>query len=53
MYQRKKRILIIDILIGNLMKVKKSEKQIGLVTSNKTEAYKKQWCITDNLLPLT
>ena len=38
---REKGILNIDILIANLMKIKKREKQISLVNSNKTEAYKK------------
>ena len=38
---REKRILNIDILIANLIKVKKSEKQISIVTINKREAYKK------------
>ena len=37
---RQKRIVNIDILIANLIKVKKREKQISLVTSNKKEAYK-------------
>lgn len=35
-----KPILNIDILIANLMKVKKKEIQISLVTNNKTEEYK-------------
>ena len=38
---REKRILNIDILIANLIKVKKREKQISIVTFNKREAYKK------------
>ena len=38
---REKRILNIDILISNLIKVKKREKQISIVTINKREAYKK------------
>ena len=50
---REKRILNIDVLIANLTKVKKREKQISIATSNKREAYKKKSCITDNTLPLT
>ena len=50
---REKRILNIDILIANLIKVKKREKQIIIVTINKREAYKKEWSITDNILPVT
>ena len=50
---REKRILNIDILIANLIKVKKREKQISIVIINETEAYKKKWCITDSILPLT
>ena len=38
---REKRILNIDILIANLIKVKKREKQISIVTINNREAYKK------------
>ena len=38
---REKRILNIDILIANLIKVKKRVKQISIVTINKREAYKK------------
>ena len=38
---REKRILNIDILIANLIKVKKREKQISIVTINKREAHKK------------
>ena len=49
---REKRILNIDILIANLIKVNKKEKQKSLVTSKKGEAYKK-WCVTDNILPVT
>ena len=45
---REKRVLHIDILITNLIKVKRREKQISLVTNNKIEAYKK-WCVTDNI----
>ena len=50
---REKRILNIDILIANLIKVKKREKQISILTINKREAYKKENCITDNILPVT
>ena len=50
---REKRVLNIDILMANLIKVKKREKQISTVIINKTEAYKKKWCITDNISPLT
>ena len=39
---KEKRILNIDILIANLMKGNKWEKQISLVTSNKKEAFKKK-----------
>ena len=49
---REKRILNVDILIANLIKVKKKEKQKSLVTSKKGEAYKK-CCVTDNILPVT
>ena len=49
---RETRILNTDILIANLITVKKRERQINLVTSNKREAYKK-WCVTDNILPVT
>ena len=38
---REKRTLNIDILIANLIKVKKREKQISIGTINKREAYKK------------
>ena len=38
---REKRTLNIDILIANLIKVKKREKQVSIVTINKREAYKK------------
>ena len=38
---REKRILNIDILTANLIKVKKREKQISIVTIDKREAYKK------------
>ena len=39
---RETRILNIDILIANLIKVKKMEKQISIFTTNKREAYKKK-----------
>ena len=39
---REKRIVNIDILIANLIKLKKSEKQISIVTINKREAYKRE-----------
>ena len=38
---RKNRTLNIDILIANLIKVKKREKQISIGIINKREAYKK------------
>ena len=38
---REKRILNIDILTANLIKVKKREKQISIVIIDKREAYKK------------
>ena len=41
---REKRKLNIGILIVNLMKVKKREKQINIVT---------MWCLTDNISPVT
>ena len=50
---RKKRTLNIDILIANLRKVKKRETQLSIGIINKREAYKKKWCITDNILPVT
>ena len=50
---RQKRILNINILIANLIKVKKREKQISIVTINKREAHTKKWCITDKILPVT
>ena len=50
---REKRIVNIDILIANLIKLKKSEKQISIVTINKREAYKRESCITDKILPVT
>ena len=40
-----KRILNIDILIANSIKVKKREKQINIVTINKREAYKKSGAV--------
>ena len=50
---REKRTLNIDILIANLIKVKKKEKQISSVTINKIKAYKKKWSITHNILTVT
>ena len=41
---RQKRTLNIDILIANLIKVKKKEKQISIVTINKRKAYQKVAC---------
>ena len=38
---REKRTLNLDILIPNLIKVQKREKQINIVTINKRKAYKK------------
>ena len=32
---------------------KKKEKQINIVTINKRKAYKKRWCVTDTILPVT
>ena len=49
---REKRILNIDILIANLIKVKKRENQISILLSIK-EKHTKKWCITDNILPVT
>ena len=39
---RENRTINIDILIANLIKVKKREKQISIGTINKREAYKKR-----------
>ena len=39
---RKKRLLNLDILMDNLIKVKKREKQKSIVTINKTDTYKKR-----------
>ena len=50
---REKRIVNIDIRIANLIKLKKSEKQISIVTINKREAYKRESCVTDKILPVT
>ena len=50
---REKRKLNINILTANLIKVQKKGKQISIVTSNKREAYKRKWCITDNIVPVT
>ena len=49
---REKHIFNIDILINNLIEIKKKEKQISLVNNNKTETYNKKCCITDNILSL-
>ena len=38
---REKRTLNIDLLMANLTKVKKKEKQISIVTINKIKAFKK------------
>ena len=38
---RERRILNIDVLIANLIKVKEREKQVSIVTITKREAYKK------------
>ena len=50
---REKWTLNIEILIANLIKVKKKEKQISIGTVNKKEAYTKKRCITANILPVT
>ena len=50
---RQKRILNFNILRANLIKVKKREKQISIVTINKREAHSNKWCITDNILLVT
>ena len=50
---REKRTLKRDIIIANLIKIKKKEKQISIVTINKRKAYKKWGCVTDNNLPVT
>ena len=50
---REKRKLNINILTANLIKVQKKGKQISIVTINKREAYKRKWCITDNIVPVT
>ena len=47
---KEKHILNIDILIDNLIEIKKKEKQTCLVINNKTETYSKELCITDNVL---
>ena len=39
---KEKRIPNIDILMANLIKIKKREKQISIATINKREAYKKK-----------
>ena len=50
---REKWTLNIHIPIANLIKVKKRQKQISIVTITKREAYEKKWCITDKILPVT
>ena len=49
---RERQTLNIDILIANLIKVKKREKQISIGTIQKRSMQKK-WCITDKILPVT
>ena len=39
-----------DILIDNLIEIKKKEKRISLASNNKTETCNRKWCITDNVL---
>ena len=39
---REKQILNIDIFIDNLLEKKRKEKQISLVSNNKTETYNKK-----------
>ena len=50
---REKHIVNVDILIDNLIEIKKKEKRISLASTIKTEAYNKKWCIRDNDLPVT
>ena len=50
---REKDMLNIDILIDNLIEIKKQQKQIRFASNNKTKTYNKRWCITDNVLPVT
>ena len=50
---QKRNIINIDILIDNLIQIKKTEKRISLVSNNKTETYNRKWCIIDNVLPVT
>lgn len=50
---REKHILTIDVLIDNLMKIKKKEKHISYASKIKTEAYNKNWYITDNVVLVT
>ena len=50
---REKHILNIDILIDNLIEIKKKEKQISVTSIDKTETYNKKWYNTDNVLPVT
>ena len=50
---REKHILNIDILIDNLIEIKKKEKQISVTSIDKTETCNKKWYNTDNVLPVT
>ena len=43
----------IDILIDNLIEIKKKEKRISVASNSKTETRNEKWCITDNVLPVT
>ena len=50
---REKHKLNIDILIDNLIKIKKKEKRISHASNIKTETYNEKWWITDDILPVT
>ena len=50
---REKHIHNIDILIDNLIQMKKKEKRISIVSNNKTGTYNRKGCITGNVLPVT
>ena len=50
---REKHVLNIDILIDNLIEIKKKEKRISVANNSKTETCNEKWCITDNVLPVT
>ena len=50
---REKRNLNMDILIANLTKVKKREKQIKHWYHQYKRSIQKKWCIEDNILPVT